>query len=194
MTSRLVLPRAFYRRKTTVVARDLIGRVLARRIAPRQILRGTIVEVEAYAGFEDQASHAFRGRTARNEVMFARGGLAYVYLIYGMHHCFNVVTESRAFPAAILIRATTAPAAGVSASGPGRLTRAFAIDRSFSGTALTGGNLWLEKGNPQPQKVIRGKRVGVDYAGHWATAPLRFAWKDHPELSRVIESRRKSLK
>jgi DNA-3-methyladenine glycosylase len=131
------LPLAFYRRPALEVARDLLGRTLCRRLPDGTVLRGRLVEVEAYAGPLDRASHAHRGRTARNAPMFEAGGIAYVYLVYGMHHCLNVVTGAAGTPDAVLLRAATAPARA-SASGPGRLARAFRVDRALDGASLAG--------------------------------------------------------
>ncbi len=165
----------FYRRPTLEVARDLLGRVLCRRLDGRRVLRGRITEVEAYDGPRDRASHAFRGRTRRNAPMFEAGGIAYVYLVYGMHHCLNVVTGVEDYPAAVLIRAAESPRRAVSASGPGRLTRAYEIDRSFDGVSLVGDRLWLERGAPvEDRRVRRTARIGVDYAGVWARRKYRF--------------------
>jgi DNA-3-methyladenine glycosylase len=143
------------------------------------------VEVEAYDGPRDRASHAFRGLTPRNAPMFARGGIAYVYLIYGMHHCLNVVTGEEGFPAAVLLRATTAPVEDRSASGPGRLCRAFEIDRTLDRASFLGPDLWLEVGDPPAtDEIRRTARVGVHYAGAWARRKLRFTIAEHPALSR----------
>ena len=173
--SRARLPLAFYRRPTLVVARDLLGRVLCRRLDDGSVLRGRITEVEAYDGPRDKASHAFRGRTPRNTPMFAAGGIAYVYLVYGMHHCLNVVTGERDYPAAVLIRSAESPRRGVSASGPGRLTRVYEIDRTFDGLSLAGRRLWLERGVPVGDGAVsRTARIGVDYAGAWARRKYRF--------------------
>lgn len=178
------LRREFYLRDAEIVARDLLGRTLCRRTAPRHVLRGRIVEVEAYAGREDRASHAHRGRTARNDPMFRAGGVAYVFLVYGMHHCLNVVTGPAGFPAAVLIRAAEPITGRFDARGPGRLTRSFAIDRSLDGASLAGPALWLEPGAPvHDRHVARTPRIGVDYAGDWADAPLRFVVADSPALS-----------
>jgi DNA-3-methyladenine glycosylase len=178
------LPRAFYRREALDVARDLLGRVLCRRLGDGTVLRGRLVEVEAYDGPRDRASHAFRGPTRRNAPMFAAGGIAYVYLIYGVHHCVNVVTGDEGHPAAILLRAAESPVAALSASGPGRLTRAFRIDRTLDGTSLTGAELWLERGQPVADSTVsRTRRIGVDYAGSWAHRRYRFLLRDHPDVS-----------
>jgi DNA-3-methyladenine glycosylase len=142
-----------------------------------RIAGGTILEVEAYDGPKDRASHAFRGRTARNSPMFEAGGIAYVYFIYGMHHCLNVVTGPEGYPAAVLLRATEPPD-GAPANGPGRLARAFAIDRSLDGASLLGPDLWIEAGSAVPDaEVVRTPRIGVDYAGWWARRHFRFYWR-----------------
>jgi DNA-3-methyladenine glycosylase len=139
------------------------------------MLAGKIVEVEAYVGPQDKACHASKGRTPRTEVLFGPPGVAYVYLIYGMYHCLNVVTEREEFPSAILIRAIEID--GELIDGPGRLCRALQIDRRLNRVDLTTGeSLWFED---QGILVERGDvgaypRVGVDYAGEWAKKPWRF--------------------
>jgi DNA-3-methyladenine glycosylase len=179
-----VLTLAFYRRPTLEVARDLLGRTLCRRLPGGEVRRGMIVEVEAYDGPDDRASHAHRGRTPRNTPMFAAGGIAYVYQIYGVHFCFNVVTGTEDYPAAVLVRATEAPLADVSAAGPGKLCRAFEIDRSLDGRGLRGRELWLEEGSRVPdRRVRRTPRIGVHYAGPWAAKRYRFLIRDHPDVS-----------
>jgi DNA-3-methyladenine glycosylase len=177
------LPLAFYRRPALEVARDLLGRTLCRRLPDGTVLRGRLVEVEAYAGPSDRASHAHRGRTARNAPMFEAGGIAYVYLVYGMHHCLNVVTGAAGTPDAVLLRAATAPARA-SASGPGRLARAFRVDRALDGASLAGRELWLEAGEPvHDRAVLRTRRIGVDYAGAWARRLFRFTLAGHADVS-----------
>jgi len=174
----------FYTRDTLEVARDLLGRLLCRRLHDGSVLRGRIVEVEAYDGPADRASHAHRGRTARNAPMFRRGGIAYVYLVYGVHHCLNVVTGDEGYPAAVLLRATESPDGETSASGPGRLTRAFAVDRALDGASLCDDRLWLEFGQTVGDREIRRTpRIGVDYAGPWARRRYRFLLAGHPAVS-----------
>jgi DNA-3-methyladenine glycosylase len=178
------LPLDFYRRPALDVAPDLLGRELCRRIPGGSVLRGRIVEVEAYDGPRDRASHAFRGPTLRNAPMFREGGIAYVYLIYGMHHCLNVVTGDEGYPAAILLRGAEPPREDRSASGPGRLTRAFEVDRALDGRPLVEPPLWLEPGRPAPAAQIRRTaRIGVDYAGAWARRRYRFIIAGHPNVS-----------
>lgn len=172
--TRRVLPRAYFNRPTITVARSLVGKYLIRCIDGREIA-GKIIEVEAYVGSQDKACHASKGRTQRTEVMYGPGGVAYVYLIYGMYHCLNVVTEREEFPSAVLIRAVEID--GRLIDGPGRLCRALQIDRRLNRVDLTSGeSLWFEdrrvlvKGGD----VVAHPRIGVDYAGEWAKKPWRF--------------------
>ena len=149
---------------------------------------GRIVEVEAYCGTEDLACHAAKGRTARTNVMFGPAGHAYVYLIYGMHHCFNVVTDADGVAGAGLGRALE-PGEGVEAGthGPGRLGRALEIDRSHNGldlTAQTTGPLWLERrSGPPVTEIATSPRINVEYAGAWAARPWRFTIPTSQHLS-----------
>ena len=173
-TKHRILPRIYFNRPTLTVARSLIGKYLVRAIDGR-ILAGKIIEVEAYVGLEDKACHASKGRTQRTDVMFGPGGVAYVYLIYGMYHCLNVVTEREEFPAAVLIRAIELDGALI--DGPGRLCRALQIDRSLNRTDLTTGeSLWFEDRGKLVERgdVETHPRIGVDYAGEWAKKPWRF--------------------
>jgi len=169
-----ILSRSYFNRPTVQVARSLIGKYLVRVVDGRTI-EGKIVEVEAYVGSQDRACHASKGRTQRTDVMFGSGGVAYVYLIYGMYHCLNVVTEREEFPSAVLIRAIELD--GELIDGPGRLCRALQIDRRLNRVDLTTGeSLWFED---RGVLVARGDvgthpRVGVDYAGEWAKKPWRF--------------------
>ena len=171
---RRVLPRSYFNHSTVQVARSLIGKYLVRVIDGR-ILAGKIVEVEAYVGSKDRACHASKGRTQRTEVMFGPAGVAYVYLIYGMYHCLNVVTEREEFPSAVLIRAIELD--GELIDGPGRLCRALEVDRRLNRVDLTTGeSLWFED---RGEVVGRGTvgahpRIGVDYAGKWAERLWRF--------------------
>jgi len=169
-----VLPRSYFNRPTVRVARSLIGKYLVRVVDGRTI-EGKILEVEAYVGPQDKACHASKGRTQRTDVMFGPGGIAYVYLIYGMHHCLNVVTERKEFPSAVLIRAIEID--GKLIDGPGRLCRALQIDRRLNRVDLTTGeSLWFEDRGALVERGDVGAhpRVGVDYAGEWAKKPWRF--------------------
>jgi DNA-3-methyladenine glycosylase len=183
------LDRAFFDRPTELVARELLGKALVRAdpAAPEGRRGGIVVEVEAYLP-GDRASHAWRGRTARNAPMFGPPGHAYVYLIYGVHHCLNVVTEPAGVPAAVLIRALDPFPGTGRAGGPGLVCRALGIDRSFDGIDLTGDRLWFEDHGltPPAAEIASGPRVGVDYAGEWAARPLRFWWRGNPHVSRLL--------
>jgi len=184
LLTRRILTRAYFNRPTLTVARSLIGKYLVRAIDGR-ILAGKIVEVEAYVGPEDKACHASKGRTQRTDVMFGPGGVAYVYLIYGMYHCLNVVTEREEFPSAVLIRAIEID--GELIDGPGRLCRALRIDHRLNRVDLTTGeSIWFEDRGVLVKKadVRAHPRIGVDYAGEWAQKPWRF------RLCRVAPSTR----
>ena len=169
-----ILSRGYFNRPTLTVARSLVGKYLVRCIDGKEIA-GKIIEVEAYVGSQDKACHAAKGRTQRTEVMFGPAGVAYVYLIYGMYHCLNVVTEREEFPSAVLIRAIELN--GELIDGPGRLCRSLQIDRSLNRMDLTTGeSLWFED---RGEAVGRGTvgaypRIGVDYAGMWAKKLWRF--------------------
>jgi DNA-3-methyladenine glycosylase len=179
------LGRDFYEQPTLLVARDLLGCWLVHDL-PDGRREGRIVETEAYVGSEDLACHASRGRTARTEVMFGPPGHAYVYLIYGMYHCLNVVTEGVGYPAAVLIRALE-PGSGVTlpANGPGRLCRVLGIDRRHNGQDLVSSGLFIERqADRLPDERVRiTPRIGVDYAGEWAARPWRFVVADSRHLS-----------
>jgi DNA-3-methyladenine glycosylase len=176
------LPRAFYARTTETVARELLGKVLVRRHAGRE-RRARIVEVEAYLGERDAASHARRGPTPRAAIMFGPPGHLYVYLVYGMHHCMNVVTEADGTAGAVLIRAA-APLAATAGEGtgqafpyrgPGKLCAALGVTRADNGLDLTlRGALFVADDGTSPPPIARSRRIGVDYAGTWAARRLRF--------------------
>lgn len=173
-TRHKLLPRDYFNRPTLTVARSLVGKYLVRSIDGQETA-GRIIEVEAYVGSADKACHASKGRTPRTDVMFNAAGVAYVYLIYGMYHCLNVVTEREEFPAAVLIRAIEVD--GVLIDGPGRLCRALQIDRSLNRINLTTQeSLWFEDrgGRILRRQVAALPRIGVDYAGEWARRPWRF--------------------
>lgn len=164
------LKRNFYLKPTVFVAQDLLGKFLVHKIGG-QIYQAMIIETEAYAGFDDLACHGSRGKTARNEIMFGRGGFAYVYLIYGLYHCLNLVTEKAGYPSAVLLRALDFP----NADGPGKLCREFKITKkTHNGLDLTGDRLWVEDRGVKITKIQDGPRVGISYAGRSANWPWRF--------------------
>ncbi|HEX6348720.1 MAG TPA: DNA-3-methyladenine glycosylase [Candidatus Dormibacteraeota bacterium] len=165
----------WFARDTLEVARELLGKVLVRSL-DGQVLTGRLVEVEAYLGPEDQAAHSARGLTPRTRVMYGPPGHAYVYFIYGMHHCLNFVTRPEGVPQAVLVRALE-PGPGVGrSSGPGLVCRALGIDRSLNGRPLVPPDLYVADDGfrVDPSQVVTGPRVGVAYAGEWAARPWRF--------------------
>jgi DNA-3-methyladenine glycosylase len=179
------LPRSFYDRDTITVANELLGKYLVR--VARGVERiGRIVEVEAYLGSHDLAAHSARGLTERTRVMFGPPGHAYVYFIYGMHHCMNVVTEREGHASAVLLRALE-PVKNVTGrtGGPGLLCRALQIDRRLNAHDLLSDNFFIAA-PPQagPLVIVKRPRVGVDYARHWARRHLRFYLKGNPYVSR----------
>lgn len=189
--------RSWFDRPAAELALDLLGARLVHASADGRV-GGRIVEVEAYQGPEDRAAHSSAGRTARNATMFGPAGHLYVYLVYGLHHCINVVAGPGTKPEAVLIRAMEidlgreiararrgdrAPDHRL-AAGPGNVGRALGIDRRIDGTDLLGGRLWVEpRDGPMPD-WRRGPRIGVAYAGAWAERPLRFWIADDPHVSR----------
>jgi len=179
------LPRAFYDRDTVEVARELLGKLLV-HVTDGVERVGRIVEVEAYLGPHDLAAHSSHGVTPRTRVMFGPPGHAYVYLVYGMHHCMNVVTQAEGVGAAVLLRALE-PVANVRdrTRGPGLLTRAMGIDRRNNGHDLLSEDLFIAAENaPARVAIVRRPRVGVDYAGRWAHRLLRFYVRGNDYVSR----------
>jgi len=192
------LRRDFYRRSTLTVARELLGKRLVRVVDGRR-LSGLIVEVEAYIGEDDAACHAARGRTPRNEVMYGPPGHAYVYFIYGMYHCLNVVTEEEGFPAAVLIRALE-PLEGLDimrrhrpgkpdrelANGPAKLCQAMAIDENFNGLDLcTSEALFIEEGRRvAPEEIGTSPRIGIRADELARSVPWRFYLRGNDFVSR----------
>jgi len=175
------LPAAFFADDAVTVARTLIGCALVHRDRA-----GIIVETEAYLGPDDLASHARFGPTPRNSVMFGPGGMSYVYLCYGIHQMFNIVTGSDGEGQAVLIRAI-APYAGLPEDpllgrGPGKVTRALSLDHRHDRRNLARGDLFVATALPPP-RIARGPRIGIAYAGAWIDRPLRFWWRDHPSVS-----------
>lgn len=169
------LPRAFYARATEQVARELLGMHLV-HCENGITRRARIVETEAYVGAHDLASHSSKGITPRTEVMYGEPGHAYIYLIYGMHHCMNVVTEPAGHGAAVLLRALE-PLENVEGNtrGPGLLCRALGLTRRHNGQDLLGDALHIATpAHMESFEIVARPRIGVDYAGAWASAPLRF--------------------
>lgn len=179
------LPREFYDRDTVRVATDLLGKRLVHRSGGVERI-GAIVEVEAYLGPHDLAAHSSRGRTERTRVMFGPPGHAYVYLVYGMHCCMNVVTEKEGHASAVLLRAIE-PVRNVEGptGGPGRLCRAMDIDRRLNARDLCGDDFFLADA-PATERfaIVRRPRIGVEYAGRWARRLLRFYIRGNPFVSK----------
>jgi len=163
----------------------MLGQVLV-HLADDGVRRaGRIVETEAYVGPDDAASHARRGPRGRAAVMYGTPGVAYVYLIYGMHFCFNAVTESDGYPGAVLVRAIEPLENADRGAGPALVCKALHIDRGCNGVDLTGSHVFLEPAPDIADDNVRvGPRIGVDYAGAWAAHPWRFWVADSPHLSR----------
>jgi DNA-3-methyladenine glycosylase len=180
------LPRSFYQRETTLVARDLLGCHLVHLVDGIERI-GKIVEVEAYLGVQDLAAHSSKGLTARTRVLFGAPGHAYVYLVYGIHWCMNVVTEPEGNACAVLIRAVE-PVRNITGrtQGPGLLCKAMQIDKGQNGHDLVSDDFFIAA-NPgaEPPEIVVRPRVGVDYAGAWAGLPLRFYLKKNPFVSRL---------
>jgi len=177
------LPAGFFADDAVTVARGLIGCALVHRDRA-----GVIVETEAYLGPQDLASHARFGATPRTSVMFGPGGVSYVYLCYGIHQMFNIVTGGHGEGQAVLIRAI-APYVGLAddpaiGRGPGKVTQALALDRRHDRQDLARGELFVAQALVPP-RIASGPRIGVAYAGAWATRRLRFWWRDHAAVSRT---------
>lgn len=196
------LPASFYRRDNVVrISRELIGKVLCTRIGEAPVTAGMIVETEAYCGRNDKACHANDGlRTRRTETMYRAGGIAYIYLCYGIHHLFNVVTNAEERADAVLIRAidpvqgheTIARRRGMDSSspaltsGPGRLTQALGITTALDGAELTGPPIWIEDSRRpiNPAHIASSERIGVEYAGDHARRLWRFTLEGNPWVSK----------
>jgi DNA-3-methyladenine glycosylase len=195
-----VLPRSFYDRDAIDVARDLLGKTLVRELDGER-LSARIVETEAYVGPHDLACHASKGMTDRNKVMFGPPGHAYVYFIYGMYYCLNLVTGRDGYPAAVLIRACE-PLEGIETmrilrkkakkdrdltSGPGKLCMAMGIDRTSNGADVCTGKTLFVVDAPLAKEIVSSKRIGVDYACEYKDKPWRFYIKDNPYVSLTVE-------
>jgi DNA-3-methyladenine glycosylase len=199
----------FFAHDTLYLARNILGARLV-RLYHGERLSGTIVETEAYIGSNDTACHASRGLTPRNAAMFGKAGYAYIYFVYGMHYMLNIVTEDAGVGAAVLLRALQ-PEEGIATmhtlrhappkqrslrqltSGPAKLTRALAIDKSFNQHNLIHGDiLWLEMGKPIPDEQVQwGPRIGIDSAAEQdRLAPWRFWVADNPYISVGVSGRK----
>ena len=179
------LERAFYDRDTVIVARELLGKYLVHP-SDGLVRVGRIVEDEAYLGPHDLAAHSAKGLTKRTKVMFGPPGYAYVYMIYGMYHCMNVVTEHEGHASAVLLRAVEpVKNADGRTQGPGLLCKAMRIDRRLNGHDLISDDFYIAAPEKdEPFAIIKRPRVGVDYAKHWRRRLLRFYIKGNPFISK----------
>lgn len=161
---------AFLERDALEIAPQLVGMRMCRRLTDGSILSARITETEVYRGEEDLGCHASKGKTKRNEIMYRRGGHAYIYLVYGMHWLFNVVTGPEAMPQAVLIRALEKPL-----NGPAKWTKAFSVAGELNGVYLPENDeIWIEDAGERPH-IHTAPRVGIDYAGEpWKSIPWRF--------------------
>jgi DNA-3-methyladenine glycosylase len=190
---------AFYQQTdVAAIARQLLGKILVTQTGSVRTA-GMIVETEAYAGITDKASHAWNNRrTKRTEIIYAPGGVAYIYLCYGMHYLFNVITNARDVPHAVLVRALE-PLDGIEAmksrygqrvppkftAGPGSLCKAMGINAAHNGENLSGNKIWIEDAAAiAEEEILAGTRVGVQYAGEDAYLPYRFSIKNNPWVSK----------
>ncbi len=186
-----MLSQSFYFRDTKTVARDLLGKTLCFRKSKNEIFRGVIVETEAYLGLRDPACHSFHGKlTERAKTLYLPGGHSYVYMIYGLHHCLNVVTGDEQHPEAVLIRALQPlQPREAKTQGPGRLCKAWGITREQNALSLFSKDtvLWIEEGDFTVKRsdIVKTKRIGIDFAGEAADWPLRFYLKGNPHVSRL---------
>jgi DNA-3-methyladenine glycosylase len=179
------LERDFYAQDTVVVAKALLGKLLVHRVDGIQYI-AKIVETEAYVGPHDLAAHSSRGLTKRTQVMFGPPGYAYVYLIYGMYNCMNVVTQAQGHASAVLIRAVE-PVLNITKStrGPGLLCKAMQIDRALNAHDLLSDDFFVaENDDGKKLTIVKSKRIGVAYAKHWAHRLLRFYVKGNEFVSR----------
>lgn len=199
------LTRDFYSRDTLQVAKNLLGKILVHNI-DGVLLKGRIVETEAYLGIKDKAAHSYGGRkTSRVQVMYGPSGFAYIYFIYGMYYCFNVVTQGEGIPEAVLIRGIE-PLENIEqmaiyrfnkpydklskyekknlTNGPGKLCMAYNIDKRLNGVDLCGNRLYIEEGEKQNFNIIQTKRIGIDYAEEAKDYLYRFYIENNPYISK----------
>lgn len=179
------LPRSFYNRPTIIVAKELLGTHIVHIVnGIKHVAR--IVEVEAYLGPHDLAAHSAKGLTPRTKVMFGPPGHAYVYLIYGIYYCMNVVTEAKGHAAVVLLRAVE-PIKNISTrtQGPGLLCQAMQINKNLQGYDLLSNNFYITAPRiKEPFSIMKRPRIGVDYAKHWAKRHLRFYIKNNAFVSK----------
>lgn len=198
------LAREFYNRDSVIVARELLGKVLVHRINEQEVF-AKIVETEAYMGVKDKAAHSYGGRrTPRVEVMYGGPGFSYVFLIYGMYYCFNIVTMEEGNPQAVLVRAVE-PLGGIDlmaqnrfmrtydqltrseinrlTNGPGKLCKALQIDKNLNGEDLCGNKLYVKEGRREHFDVVSSKRIGIEYAEEAKDFPWRFYVKGNKHVS-----------
>jgi DNA-3-methyladenine glycosylase len=183
------LPRSFYNRNTILVAKELLGKYLVHKSGGIKRI-GKIVETEAYLGPHDLAAHSSKGLTQRTRVMFGPPGHAYVYFIYGMYFCLNVVTEREGHASAVLLRAIE-PIKNIEGrtQGPGLLCRAMEINKNLNAHDLLSDDFFIAaQSRSEIFKTIKGPRIGVDYAKHWARRHLRFYIKGNSFVSRLASS------
>jgi len=164
------LPESFFQRSALEIAPELLGKYLVRRFDSGDIHRFRITDVEVYLGEEDKACHASKGRTPRTELLYHKGGVIYVYFIYGIHWLLNIVTGNENEPQGIMIRGVE----GI--DGPGRVGKYLQLDKSFYGESISGDRLWIEDSDEKPAYKT-GPRIGIDYAGEWKDMPWRFLIK-----------------
>lgn len=197
-----ILTHSFYQRATESVAQELLGKKLCRELPNGKLISGFIVETEAYVGVLDKACHSFGGRkTPRTQVMYEHGGVAYIYLIYGMYHCLNVVSSKKDHPEAVLIRALE-PCDGIEwlktksrvqqekkiLNGPGKLCKVLEIDKNLNAHDFTQRPLWIEEGKEiSPLHIVCSPRINIAYAEEWISKPLRYSIKDSPYISVKIK-------
>ncbi|MDW8800609.1 DNA-3-methyladenine glycosylase [Clostridium sp. A1-XYC3] len=198
------LDRDFYNRDTGIVAKELLGKILVHEFNGQRI-SGKIVETEAYLGVTDKAAHSYGGRkTPRVEVMYGKPGVSYVFIIYGMYYCFNVVTREEGTPQAVLVRGLE-PLEGIElmaenrfkksydeltktqiknlTNGPGKLCNALLINKEQNGEDLCGSRLYIEEGEKEDFSIVTSKRIGIDYAEEAKDFPLRFYVQDNKYVS-----------
>lgn len=159
----------FFHRDKLIVARELAGKIVARRLPSGEIIRVRITETEAYGGEEDKACHASKGRTPRTELLYGRAGIIYVYLCYGIHWLMNIITGDEGAPQGVLLRA------GENLNGPAKLTKAIGVDKHFNGLSIIDNEeIWIED-DGEVFEITTAPRVGIDYAGEeWKNKPWRF--------------------